>query len=90
MAEPGMLAGALNLARRRYVTRVTQQRIHQARFRARVLLAYSVRCTICRLHDHPELLDAAHILSVSLRMGASKPSSVSLVITRIRQLEGKA
>jgi putative restriction endonuclease len=62
--EPAMAqrGGAADSARRRYVTRVMQQRIHQAKFRARVLLAYSVRCTICRLHDHPELLDAAHIL----------------------------
>lgn len=57
-----MVPGEPDLVRRRYVTRVMQQRIHQARFRAIVLLAYSVRCTICRLHDHPELLDAAHIL----------------------------
>ena len=54
--------GAPDPARRRYVTRVTQKRIHQAGFRARVLRADGVRCTICRLHGHPELLDAAHIL----------------------------
>jgi len=62
MMSPGSGRGESDLARRRYVTRVMQQRIHQARFRATVLLAYRVRCTICRLHDHPELLDAAHIL----------------------------
>jgi hypothetical protein len=59
---PGVGSGESDIARRRYITRVMQQRIHQARFRASVLLAYRVRCTICRLHDHPELLDAAHIL----------------------------
>jgi putative restriction endonuclease len=35
-------------------------RLHQARFRGRVLIAYSSRCTICRLKE-TRLLDAAHI-----------------------------
>jgi putative restriction endonuclease len=35
-------------------------RLHQARFRGRVLVAYSSRCTICRLKE-TRLLDAAHI-----------------------------
>jgi putative restriction endonuclease len=47
--------------RRIYVTRETEQRLHQQRFRLQVLKAYSERCTVCRLH-HKELLDAAHIL----------------------------
>ena len=47
---------------RRYVERVVQERIHQREFRGKVLLAYSDRCAICRL-NHPELLDAAHILT---------------------------
>ena len=37
-------------------------RLHQARFRARVLPAYSNQCTICRLKE-TRLLDAAHIIS---------------------------
>ena len=31
-------------------------------FRARVILAYSRTCAVCRL-KHPELLDAAHIIA---------------------------
>ena len=45
---------------RRYAVRETRVRLHQARFRARVLPAYSNQCTICRLKE-PRLLDAAHI-----------------------------
>lgn len=48
-------------SRRRYVTRLVQQRLHQAEFRARVLAAYRQMCAMCRLR-HDELLDAAHIL----------------------------
>ena len=48
-------------ARRRYVTRLTRQRLHQEAFRGRVLVAYSHRCAVCSLR-HDELLDAAHIL----------------------------
>ena len=48
-------------ARRSYVTRLTQQRLHQQGFRTRVLRAYQERCAVCRLR-HKELLDAAHIL----------------------------
>ena len=47
---------------RRYAVRETRARLHQARFRARVLPAYSNQCTICRLKE-PRLLDAAHIVS---------------------------
>jgi putative restriction endonuclease len=47
--------------RRRYVTVETQQRLHQAPFRYKVLTAYENRCSICRL-GHKELLEAAHIL----------------------------
>jgi putative restriction endonuclease len=45
---------------RRYAQRVAQQRLHQPAFRARVLRAYEVRCTVCTLR-HGNLLDAAHI-----------------------------
>ncbi|MBM4354427.1 MAG: HNH endonuclease [Deltaproteobacteria bacterium] len=47
--------------RRRYVSREAHQRLHQAAFRERVLHAYRERCSVCRL-QHPELLDAAHII----------------------------
>lgn len=37
-------------------------RLHQRVFRARVLTAYREQCAFCRLR-HPQLLDAAHIIS---------------------------
>jgi putative restriction endonuclease len=37
-------------------------RLHQTRFRARVLPAYANQCAICRLKE-TRLLDAAHIVS---------------------------
>lgn len=46
---------------RRYAVRETRVRLHQARFRARVLPAYANQCTICRLKE-TRLLDAAHIV----------------------------
>ncbi|WP_201732547.1 HNH endonuclease signature motif containing protein [Acidithrix sp. C25] len=46
---------------RSYINRITQARLHQPVFRARVLHAYETSCAICRLR-HPELLDAAHII----------------------------
>jgi len=49
------------LSVRRYITRQTKQRLHQSAFREHVLSAYDRKCTICRL-QHPELLDAAHII----------------------------
>jgi putative restriction endonuclease len=48
-------------ARRIYQTQEVLRRVHQARFRQRVLAAYKRSCAICRLR-HTELLDAAHIL----------------------------
>ena len=56
-----LVADAEDQGRREYVTRLTQQRLHQVAFRIRVLRAYQERCAICRLR-HTELLDAAHIL----------------------------
>ena len=47
--------------RRSYATRVALDRIHQGRFRERVLEAYRECCAVCRLR-HRELLDATHIL----------------------------
>lgn len=46
---------------RRYGVRDARVRLHQARFRGRVLDAYSNKCTICRLKEG-RLLDAAHII----------------------------
>lgn len=46
---------------RQYAVRDVRVRLHQARFRGRVLDAYSNRCTICRLRED-RLLDAAHIV----------------------------
>jgi putative restriction endonuclease len=67
--SPGKLVGDLDepepvpvadLMERRYVVRETKVRLHQARFRGAVLVAYRDQCTICRLKE-VRLLDAAHI-----------------------------
>jgi putative restriction endonuclease len=46
---------------RAYGVREARVRLHQARFRGRVLVAYESRCAICRLKEM-RLLDAAHIV----------------------------
>jgi putative restriction endonuclease len=46
---------------RRYAVREMRVRVHQARFRGRVIPAYRSQCTICRLKE-VTLLDAAHIV----------------------------
>jgi putative restriction endonuclease len=46
---------------RRYATREALVRLHQHRFRAAVLRAYTTRCAVCRLRE-VNLLQAAHIL----------------------------
>jgi putative restriction endonuclease len=46
---------------RRYAVREMRVRVHQARFRGRVIPAYLSQCTICRLKEI-RLLDAAHIV----------------------------
>jgi putative restriction endonuclease len=70
LVSPGRMVGPLDErdpvlvedpVERRYAVRETRVRLHQARFRGRVLVAYSARCTICRLHED-RLLDAAHIV----------------------------
>ena len=48
--------------RRRYATRLFQQRLHQREFRERVVRAYQHHCAVCRLR-RDELLDAAHIVA---------------------------
>lgn len=47
---------------RRYAVREVRVRIHQARFRGRVVPAYREQCAICRLKE-VRLLDAAHIVA---------------------------
>jgi putative restriction endonuclease len=51
-----------NPIERRYAVRGTRARLHQARFRGRVLNAYHDSCAICRLKEQ-RLLDAAHIVA---------------------------
>lgn len=48
-------------ARRAYITRTIQARLHQQSFRERVLAAYRNQCALCRLR-YRELLDASHIM----------------------------
>lgn len=63
---------------RRYAWTQTRQRLHQGAFRDMVISAYDRRCAICRL-QHPELLDAAHILPDSDDRGTPiVPNGLSL------------
>lgn len=50
-----------SIYRRSYITSTIRARLHQRSFRERVLEAYHIQCTLCRLR-HLELLDAAHII----------------------------
>jgi hypothetical protein len=59
---------------RRYVVRETRVRLHQARFRARVIPAYANQCTICRLKE-TRLLDAAHIAADAEPVGEPRISN---------------
>lgn len=70
LVSPGKMIGPLDEREpvaledpieREYVFRATRVRVHQARFRARVVPAYGERCAICRLKEM-QLLDAAHII----------------------------
>lgn len=70
LVAPGMLRGPLDEPEpviasdpieRRYAFREVRVRVHQARFRGRVLPAYRDQCAICRLKE-VRLLDAAHIV----------------------------
>ena len=66
------------LSVRRYITRATRQRLHQSAFREYVLDAYDRKCTICRL-QHPEHLDAAHVIPDSEEEGLPiVPNGLSL------------
>jgi len=65
-------------ARRAYAMRSVRARMHQQKFRQRVLGAYAERCAICSLH-HEELLDAAHILPDGHPLGTPVvPNGLSL------------
>lgn len=55
--EPVLLQDPIE---RRYAVREMRVRVHQARFRGRVLPAYSSQCAVCRLKEI-RLLDASHI-----------------------------
>lgn len=59
---------------RTYALRETRVRMHQARFRGRVLPAYCTRCAICRLREG-RLLDAAHIVADAEARGAATVSN---------------
>jgi putative restriction endonuclease len=70
LVAPGAMVGPLDEQEpilpddpieRRYVFRETRVRIHQARFRGRVVPAYREQCAICRLKE-VRLLKAAHIV----------------------------
>jgi len=54
--------------KRKYITSTIRQRLHQKTFRERVLEAYREQCAFCRL-KHTELLDAAHIIPDSDKLG---------------------
>lgn len=70
LIRPGELAGPVDEPvpmlvedpiARRYAFREVRIRVHQSRFRARVIPAYRERCAICSLRE-VRLLDAAHIV----------------------------
>jgi putative restriction endonuclease len=70
LVAPGKMIGPLDerdpvpvedTLERRYGVREARVRLHQARFRGHVLVAYASKCTICRLKEG-RLLDAAHII----------------------------
>jgi putative restriction endonuclease len=50
--------------RRRYATRIFQQRLHQTAFRERVLDAYERHCAVCRLR-RDQFLEAATLHSTA-------------------------
>jgi putative restriction endonuclease len=63
---------------RRYTVRETRVRLHQARFRGRVVVAYRNQCAICTLKE-ARLLDAAHIVGdLEVTGEATVPNGLSL------------
>jgi putative restriction endonuclease len=80
---PGVLRGPLDEPvpapiedplERRYAVRETRVRLHQRRFRGRVVPAYGSQCAICRLREQ-RLLDAAHIVGDVEEFGEPKVSN---------------
>ena len=70
LVSPGRMAGPMDERdpepvtdpiERKYAVREVRVRMHQARFRGRILVAYASRCAICTLKES-RLLDAAHIV----------------------------
>jgi putative restriction endonuclease len=63
---------------REYREAIVRQRMHQPKFRARVLYAYDTQCTVCHLR-HAEFLDAAHIIGDKDDWGEAKvPNGMSM------------
>jgi len=67
----------MDAASHRYYLRTVKQRVDQQAFRHAVLHAYRTRCSVCRL-KHPELLDAAHIVSHADGGKAVVPNGLSM------------
>lgn len=61
LGDPRLMTGGAEPPLKAYTTAAVKRRLHQHRFRELVVAAYRESCAICRL-NHPELLDAAHIL----------------------------
>jgi putative restriction endonuclease len=83
IVTPGVLRGPIDEPEpvrledpieRRYAVRQTRVRLHQARFRGRVVPAYSSQCAICRLKEL-RLLDAAHIVGDVEELGEPSVSN---------------
>jgi putative restriction endonuclease len=70
-AAPTQMSSELE---RRYVQRLTRQRVHQPLFRVMVIDAYRRKCAVCAL-NHAELLDAAHITPDSTEEGVPVTSN---------------
>lgn len=87
LLQPGLMLGppeepepvlADDPLERRYALRETKVRLHQGRFRGRVLPAYGDQCAVCRLKEL-RLLDAAHIVGdLELAGEPVVPNGISL------------
>jgi putative restriction endonuclease len=75
--RPDLDPTTITVAERRYYSRLTKQRLHQAAFRVNVLTAYRDSCAMCEL-KHVELLDAAHIVSDALGGAPIVPNGLAL------------
>jgi len=74
LSSPVEVALEQQVAQRRYVERMSKQRLHQPAFRAGVMLAYTTRCAVCSL-AHGSLLDAAHIVEDAAGGGVPETSN---------------